>query len=148
MRRLLIACALVLTAYATQQAHADPIPADPELVRACVAQAAQDRAALQQCPGIVTRACIEAQGGSNSMSDVLCRGAEAGIWEALIAESTARITAADPVDGALLNASSQLWTSGAKPSAITARTNTAAAQANNTTASSATSISRPPARSI
>ncbi len=44
------------------------------------------------------------------MSDVLCRSAEADIWEVLIAEATTRITAADPVDGELLNASSRLWT--------------------------------------
>ena len=44
------------------------------------------------------------------MSDVLCRGAEADIWQAVIEEESARITAADPVDGELLAASSQLWT--------------------------------------
>lgn len=44
------------------------------------------------------------------MSDVLCRSAEADIWETLITEATTRITAADPVDGELLSASSQLWT--------------------------------------
>jgi uncharacterized protein YecT (DUF1311 family) len=109
MRRLLIACALVLTGCASQQAYADPIPADPELIRACVAQAGQDRAVLQQCPGMVTRACIDAEGGSNSMSDVLCRSSEADIWQVLIDEATTRITAADPVDGELLNAANASW---------------------------------------
>lgn len=109
MRRLLISCALVLTTCASPPAQADPLPADPQLLRACVAQAGEDRAALQQCYGLVTRACIEAEGGSNSMSDVLCRSAESDVWEELIAEATTRITAADPVDGELLAASSEAW---------------------------------------
>ena len=110
MRRLLLACALVLTACATPQAHADPLPADPELIRACVTQAGEDIASLRQCPGIVTRACVEAEGGSNAMSDVLCRSAEADIWQALIDEAAARIAAADPVDGELLAAANARWT--------------------------------------
>jgi uncharacterized protein YecT (DUF1311 family) len=110
LRRLLIACALALTACAAPQAHADPLPADPELVRACVGQAGRNCAALQQCQGVVTRACIEAQGGSNSLSDVLCRSAEADIWQTLIDENTARISAADAVDGRLLAAANASWT--------------------------------------
>lgn len=109
MRRLLLACASVLSACATPQACADPLPADPELIRTCVTRAGEDRSALQQCKGIVTRDCIEAEGGPNSMSDVLCRSAEADIWQALIDESTARIAEADPVDGALLAAANTSW---------------------------------------
>jgi uncharacterized protein YecT (DUF1311 family) len=110
MRRLLLACALVLTACATSQAHADPLPADPELIRTCVTQAREERAALQLCPGVVTRACVESEGGPNAMSDVLCRSAEADIWQALIDQATMRITAADPVDGELLAAANASWT--------------------------------------
>lgn len=109
MRRLLSACALALTAYATPQARADPLPADPALIHTCVTQAGRDRAALQQCVGIVTGACVEAEGGSNAMSDVLCRSAEAEIWQALIDESAARIIAADAVDGELLAAANASW---------------------------------------
>jgi hypothetical protein len=109
MRRLLIACALLLTACGAPQAHADPLPADPQLIRTCVTQAGQDRAALEQCKGIVTRACVEAEGGPNAMSDVLCRSAEADIWQALIDESSARIAAADAVDGQLLSGANASW---------------------------------------
>jgi len=41
------------------------------------------------------------------MTDVLYRGAEADVWDELIAEATARITAADAVDGALLATANQ-----------------------------------------
>lgn len=109
MRQLFFALAFALSACATPQASADPLPADPQLLRTCVMQAGSDRAALQQCVGVVTRACIAAEGGSNSFSDVLCRSAEADIWEAVIAESTTRITGADPIDGELLATSSQAW---------------------------------------
>ena len=110
LRQLLFALAVTLAACATLDADADPLPADPEILRTCVAQAGKDRAALSDCVGFVTRACIEAEGGPNSMSDVLCRSAEADIWQTLIEEATVRITAADPVDGELLAAANQTWT--------------------------------------
>lgn len=44
------------------------------------------------------------------MTDVLCRSAEVDVWQALIDESTSRITAADAADGQLLAAANQSWT--------------------------------------
>jgi uncharacterized protein YecT (DUF1311 family) len=76
----------------------------------CVTRADVDRAALESCKGVVTRACIEAEGGSNSMTDVLCRGAETDAWEALMNQAITRITLADAVDGDLVAAASQAWT--------------------------------------
>jgi uncharacterized protein YecT (DUF1311 family) len=110
LRQLLFALAFTLAACATLTARADPLPADPQLLRTCVTQAGEDRAVLARCNGVVARACIEAEGGPNAMSDVLCRSAEAGIWQALIDEETTRITAADPVDGELLASANQAWT--------------------------------------
>lgn len=109
MRQLFFACALALTACATPAARADPLSADPQILRACVIEAGADREALDQCVGLVTRHCVAEEGGSNSMTDVLCRSAEADIWQTLIEEQTARIAAADPVDGELLAAANQAW---------------------------------------
>jgi uncharacterized protein YecT (DUF1311 family) len=110
LRQLLFALAFTLAACATPSANADPLPADPQILRTCVAQASKDRVALSECVGHVTRACVEAEGGPNSMSDVLCRSAEADIWQTLIEEATVRIMAADPADGALLASANQAWT--------------------------------------
>lgn len=44
------------------------------------------------------------------MTDVLCRSAEADVWQALIDETTTRVTAADSVDGELLASANQAWT--------------------------------------
>lgn len=110
MRQLIFAFALVFTACATPSALADTMQVEPQILRTCVAQAGQDRAALTQCVGLVTRACIAAEGGSNSMTDVLCRSGEADVWTAIIDERTAVITAADPVDGELLATASLAWT--------------------------------------
>lgn len=109
MRQLIFALAFAATACATPHANADTMQVDPQILRTCVAQAGQDRAALSQCVGLVTRACVEAEGGSNSMTDVLCRSGEADVWTTIIEERTASITTADPVDGNLLATSSQAW---------------------------------------
>lgn len=110
MRQIFFALALLLSACATPAAHADPLQADSQILRSCVTAAGQTRDALNQCVGLVTRSCVEAEGGSNSMTDVLCRSAEVDVWQALIDESTSRITAADAADGQLLAAANQSWT--------------------------------------
>lgn len=109
MRQWFFAVVVLLAACATPGANADPLAAESQLLRGCVTQAGQDRAALAQCVGLVTRACVEAEGGPNAMSDVLCRSAEADIWQTLVDETTARIATADAVDGELLGAANQSW---------------------------------------
>lgn len=109
MRQLIFALAFCLTACATPTAHADPLTVDPDILRACVAQAGQDRAALEQCRGLITRDCTEAEGGANSITDVLCRAGEAREWQVLIQQRTAQIAEADPADGALLAAANNAW---------------------------------------
>ena len=110
MRQLFFALAFVVTACATPHANADILQADAQILRTCVARAGQDRVALQQCYGAMTNACVEAEGGSNAMTDVLCRSVEAETWQVLVEENTARITAADAADGELLAAANQAWT--------------------------------------
>lgn len=109
MRQLFFALAFALTACATPTAHADPLPIDLSILRTCVAQAGQDRAALEQCRGLITQACIEAEGGSNSFSDVLCRSGESDSWSILLYERAIQIAAADPEDGRLLEAANLAW---------------------------------------
>lgn len=109
MRQFFFALAFVLTACATPPANADVLQADARILNTCVEQAGQDRAALEQCKGPMTRACIEAEGGSNSMTDVLCRSAESLAWQALVDQRTEAITTADPVDGELLAAANGKW---------------------------------------
>ena len=110
MRQLFFALALLVTACATPPARADVLQSDARLLDACIAQTSGDRVALQQCVGVMTRACVEAEGGSNSMTDVLCRSSESLAWSAIIEAATERITAADPADGALLAAANNAWT--------------------------------------
>ena len=110
MRQFFFACALLLTACATPSARADVLRADARILESCVAPAGQDRAALQQCVGVMTRDCVEEEGGSNSMTDVLCRSSESLAWQSIIVSVTERITAADPVDGQLLAAANDAWT--------------------------------------
>lgn len=110
MRQLFFALALALTACATPAAHADTLSADPQILRACALDAGKDREALEECVGLITRHCVAEEGGSNAMTDVLCRSGEADAWQALIDENAARIAAADPVDGELLAAANQAWT--------------------------------------
>ena len=109
MRQLFFACALALASCATPDARADPLPIDSAILRTCVSEAGQDRAALEQCRGLITRACVEAEGGSNSMTDVLCRHGESHVWMVLLYERTAQISEADPVDGRLLDAANRAW---------------------------------------
>ncbi|MCX7357322.1 MAG: lysozyme inhibitor LprI family protein [Alphaproteobacteria bacterium] len=110
MRQLFFALALLVTACVTLPARADVLQSDARILDACIAQASGDRVALQQCVGVMTRVCIEAEGGSNSMTDVLCRSSESLAWNAIIEAATERITAADPADGALLAAANNAWT--------------------------------------
>lgn len=110
MRQLIFALAFVVAACASPHAAADVLRADARILSACVAEAGQDRTALQQCIGVMTRACVEEEGGSNSMSDVLCRSQESLAWQILITERTERIAATDPVDGELLAAANNAWT--------------------------------------
>lgn len=110
MRQLFFALAFVVAACASPHAHADPLAADPQILRSCVLDAGKDRDALEQCVGQLTRSCIAEEGGSNSMTDVLCRSAEADVWQTLVEENTARIAAADPVDGELLATANAAWT--------------------------------------
>lgn len=91
MRQILALLALALASCATPAAQADPLPADPELLNACVANAI-DEAALRQCRGAVARPCIEIE-GSNSLSDVLCWSAEADAWRGVIDATMQRISA-------------------------------------------------------
>jgi len=109
LRHLFFALAFVLTACASPSAHADVLQADARILESCVAQAGADRAALQQCVGVMTRACVEAGGGSNSFSDVLCRSAESLAWQAIVDARTEQISAADPEDGQLLAAANGQW---------------------------------------
>lgn len=110
MRQIIFALAFVLSSLAAPGARADILQADAQILRSCVASAGQDRAALQQCYGAMTRSCVEAEGGSNSMTDVLCRSVEYETWQVLVEEASARIAAADPRDGELLAASNAVWT--------------------------------------
>lgn len=109
MRQIFFALAFALSACATPAVHADALSANPEILRGCALDAGKDRDALEQCVGLITRHCTAAQGGANSMTDVLCRSAEADVWQALIDENTTRIAAADAVDGALLVGANQAW---------------------------------------
>jgi len=109
LRQLFFALALLVTACATPTARADPLPFNPEILRTCVAQAGQDRAALEQCRGLMTQDCIEAEGGSNSISDVLCRSGESHAWLVLALEREAQISDVDPVEGRLLYAANLAW---------------------------------------
>lgn len=109
MRQIFFALAFALTACATPAVRADALSADPGILRGCALDAGKDRDALEQCVGLVTRHCTAEEGGSNAMSDVLCHSAEADAWQALIDENTARIAAADAVDGALLVGANQAW---------------------------------------
>lgn len=110
MRHWFFALAFVVTACATPEARADVLRADARILDACVVAAGQDRSALQQCIGVMTRACVEEEGGSNSMTDVLCRSQESMAWGVLINTRTESIAAADPVDGELLVAANNKWT--------------------------------------
>lgn len=110
MRQLFFALAFVATACASPHAAADVLQSDARLLDACITQASGDRAALHQCVGVMTRACVQAEGGSNSMTDVLCRSSESLAWGALIDAASERIAAADPADGALLAAANNAWT--------------------------------------
>jgi len=110
LRQIFFACALLLTACATPSARADVLRSDARILGSCVAQAGQDRVALQQCVGLMTRDCIEEEGGSNSMTDVLCRSSESLAWHTIIFSTTERIAAAGPVDGELLAAANNAWT--------------------------------------
>ena len=104
MRQLFFALALLASACATPMARADTLSADPQILRGCALDAGKE------CVGLITRHCVAEEGGSNAMTDVLCRSGEADAWQALIDENTARIAAADPVDGELLVAANQAWT--------------------------------------
>lgn len=109
MRQLFFVLALLVSACAALSAHADTISADPAIIRSCVLDAGEDRDALEACVGITTRHCTAEEGGSNSITDVLCRSAEADIWQSVIDDNTARIAARDPADGELLVAANQAW---------------------------------------
>jgi uncharacterized protein YecT (DUF1311 family) len=91
LRQILALLALGLASCATPAAQADPLPAEPELLNACVVSAA-DGSALRQCRGAVARPCIEVE-GSNSFSDVLCWSAEADAWRSLIEAAMQRVSA-------------------------------------------------------
>jgi uncharacterized protein YecT (DUF1311 family) len=109
LRQIIFALAFVLSACATPSANADVLQSDPDILGACIAQARQDRAALEQCKGLMTRACVEAEGGTNAYTDVLCRSDEMLAWESIAPERTEAIALADPVDGELLAAANDKW---------------------------------------
>jgi uncharacterized protein YecT (DUF1311 family) len=81
--------ALVMTA-ACVGARADELPAHPEALHACVAEAAGDRAALERCRGVVAYPCIEAEGPA-TMSYVLCWSAESDAWNDVVARASTQL---------------------------------------------------------
>lgn len=104
--------ALAAACAPTQAARADPLEgADPAALNACFA-AEETREALEQCRGMVTRACVEAN-GPGTHSDVLCSSAEADAWDALIAQETAELNRTqqykDPARLAAANAAWSQW---------------------------------------
>lgn len=93
-------------------ARADELPARPELLTACIAEAGADRAALEACQGVVANDCIAAEGPS-TMSVVLCWSAESDAWDvALIRASTQvneRWAGKDPLRLANANQAWSAW---------------------------------------
>lgn len=90
MRRFLVLLALALASCATP-VRADDLIDNPEAIATCVVSANGNRAALEACRGAIEQPCRE-QHGPNTMSDVLCRGAENDAWDREIAAAIARRT--------------------------------------------------------
>jgi len=103
------AAALGASCAPAQFARADPLEgADPAPLLACV-EASASREALDQCRGIVLRAC-RAANGPGSMPDVLCLSAEADAWQSVLDAATARLSAVRQFnDPARLARANEAW---------------------------------------
>jgi uncharacterized protein YecT (DUF1311 family) len=109
MFRACLAILAGLAVHACATADADPLPADPALLHACVAGANTEHAALEQCRGVVANPCI-AEEGPSTMSTVLCWSAEAEAWEDVIARATARLNETQSYrDPARLARANEAW---------------------------------------
>ena len=108
MQRLLIACALALTACATTSARADPPDSTYALrIEACVSAAA-DEAALAACQGVESHPCMEADGGSTH-GMVMCLSEEGDAWAVLMDAALQRLASARPETAEALSASQETW---------------------------------------
>src|SRR5262245_7944550 len=85
-----VALALVVVA-ACVGARADELPARPELLTACIAEAGNDRTALEACQGLIANDCIATEGLSTS-STVLCWSAESDAWDAVIGRASTQMS--------------------------------------------------------
>ena len=110
MRQWFFVLAFFSSAFASLDVRADDNETNYALlVQQCVTAAATDEA-VAACKGAAWTACSEADGGS-TYGMVMCYSAEAGAWEAVIADAVRSLSAAFPDSAGTITEAQNDWRS-------------------------------------